>query len=225
MVSFFVYTVNNREIGTEMGTRRVMTRARVCDHMIPFVTDRGTCVTDDHCKCWTDPPRKRPPAGLFHSQTRMEQRLLRILYSTNDSTQYVLARSRSLIPVYPLASVLDGAPDGTRTQTRTRYASVSIKACVDTLCLSSPDLIQDRTRDFSVYHLDPLESVGPVCNGSQSSEAVGVPVGLGLMSGLRAADGNLPVTGTLTKLRTGLEALEVVFNLREVSFVLFRGFQ
>ncbi|KAF9268736.1 hypothetical protein L218DRAFT_527184 [Marasmius fiardii PR-910] len=142
----------------------------------------------------------------------MEQRFLRILYSTNDSTQYVLARSRSLSPVYPLPAIPD---DGHGT--RTRYASVSIKACIDTLCLSSPDLIQDRTRDFSVYHLDPLESVGPTCNGSQSIETIGVPVGLGLMSGLRATDGNLPVTGTLTKLRTGLEALEVVFNLREVQ--------
>ncbi|KAL0577743.1 hypothetical protein V5O48_004237 [Marasmius crinis-equi] len=142
----------------------------------------------------------------------MEQTVLRILYSTNDSTQYTLARSRSLVPIYRLTTISDDQESASQGA-QTRYASVSVKDCIDTLCLSSPDLIQDRTRDFSVYHLDPLESVGPA---GSSGAATGVPVGLGLMSALRSADGNLPLTGTLTKLRTGLEGLEVVFTLREI---------
>ena len=58
----------------------------------------------------------------------------------------------------------------------------------------SPELVQDSTRDFSVYVLDPLESLSssaPAASSASSSQSTkqqqqqhprGVAVGLGLMS-------------------------------------------
>lgn len=127
---------------------------------------------------------------------------MRVVYTLNDKP--FLARSRSLIHILRLPDDPYVASQGTPTQ----HASVSVKDCVETLCLSSPDLIQEQTRDYSVYHLDPLESVG------ESPE--GVPVGLGLMSQLRVTNPEVPpVVGTLKMLR-GAETLEVRFALKEV---------
>lgn len=100
--------------------------------------------------------------------------------------------------------------------------------------LPSPELIQDPARDFSVYVLDPLESESaPARVHISSSEASsssrqeqsqidqqnppGVAVSLGLMSwALLESEDVVPVTGTVIKLGTGQEALQVVFALREV---------
>lgn len=98
--------------------------------------------------------------------------------------------------------------------------------------------MQDDTRDFSVYVLDPLESQStpaPVnipanASTSHSDSSVAsatdqhpraVAVGLGLMSwALLADDGDcISVTGTLLAGGTGQEALQVIFALREVCFV------
>lgn len=96
---------------------------------------------------------------------------------------------------------------------------------------ASPELLLDNSRDFSIYVLDPLESQtmpAPV-DFSQSnavptltSPAVqprGVAVALGLMSWALTADESdiVAVTGTITPLGTGLDALELVFALREVG--------
>lgn len=114
------------------------------------------------------------------------------------------------------------------------YANVNLKACLDTIRRSSPELTQDSTRDFSLYLLDPLEmnSVSePVSISSAHGETTGsannavieqprrLAVALGLMSlGLTSSDRDpIHVTGTWVKQPTGQEALEVVFGLREVS--------
>lgn len=179
---------------------------------------------------------------------------LRILYTINSSPQYILARSHSLIPVVP---VLYNQNDRNDDQISAHYdkdevspahsldrppiyATASLKICLDTICRSSPELVQDNSRDFSVYVLDPLESnsaPAPVhiansnscssvvaatsttqAHNSTSDQSRGVAVGLGLMSWALLADesDSVTVAGTLIKLGTGQEALEVIFALREV---------
>ena len=153
---------------------------------------------------------------------------LRILYTINSSPQYILARSHSAVSVNLIEL------DAKQHPTRPKFATVSLKACLDTICRSSPELIQDNNRDYSVYVLDPLESgTAPapmnISNASNSSASTktqdrkpeqpcGVAVGLGLMSWALHADGNdgAIVTGTQVRLGTGQGALEVIFALREV---------
>lgn len=164
---------------------------------------------------------------------------LRILYTINSSPQYILARSPSSVPV----SLLHQAQNGSSSHSSTRgtrdqglqpcYATTLLKTCLDTICRSSPELVQDISRDFSVYVLDPLESnsaPAPVnisnttfASSSQASTSAelsnGVAVGLGLMSWALVAgesDG-VTVTGTLVKQGTAHEALEVIFALRETA--------
>ena len=110
---------------------------------------------------------------------------------------------------------------------------LSFKTCLNTICRSSPELIQDQYREFSLYVLDPLESIlapAPVrianANKEPSStkpsssleQPQGVAVGLGLMSWALSSDDRDPITvvGTIVKQGTGQEALEVIFALREV---------
>src|ERR1700722_16189712 len=108
----------------------------------------------------------------------------------------------------------------------------------------SPELVQDQSRDFSVYVLDPLESqsapalVNISVNSSSttrpnvsetgnhdpqaSGQPKGVAVGLGLMSWALLADEQeaIGVTGTVLNFRTTQEALEVIFALREVRLFI-----
>jgi len=90
-------------------------------------------------------------------------------------------------------------------------------------------LAQDTTRDFSLYVLDPLESspspTSVNINSYDSNASTinvacekprGVAVGLGLMSWALGDSESVVVTGTLVKLGTGQEAVEVIFALREV---------
>jgi len=145
---------------------------------------------------------------------------LRILYTINSSPQYILARSLSPI----VATLVGDAPY--------QYATAPLKACLDAICRSSPELIQDYSRDYSIYVLDPLESnTAPtpisISSGAASSNATGssqsqaprgVAVGLGLMSwALADRSDTVQATGTLIRLPTGQDAVEVIFALREVN--------
>ncbi|KAG7449764.1 uncharacterized protein BT62DRAFT_1073182 [Guyanagaster necrorhizus] len=152
----------------------------------------------------------------------MEKRLLRVLYTVNNSPQYILARSLCPVTVSFLWPT-DGQNAG-----GIEYASVSLKACIETLCTTSPELLQSDNRDFSVYVLDPLESesapgrvnISNESEGTQTAEeqVLGVAVGLGLMSwALSADDEGALVNGTLTRTGSGQEALEVVLALRETT--------
>lgn len=172
---------------------------------------------------------------------------LRILYTINSSPQYILARSSSSVPVVLIPQTQDSSPhdksSGKDVNTNPKacfsYATASLKTCLNAICRSSPELVQDFTRDFSVYVLDPLESdSAPVLvniasplsgslpvktNQSIAEPSRGVAVGLGLMSWALLADESdaIDVTGTLIKLGTGQEALEVIFALREVRLTLY----
>ncbi|KAG1740789.1 uncharacterized protein EDB91DRAFT_1131454 [Suillus paluster] len=154
----------------------------------------------------------------------MYQLPLRVLYTVNSSPQYILARSPSSVQV-----TLCPSPSVANAQ----YALAPLKACLNAICNSSPELLLDNSRDFSIYVLDPLESQtmpAPV-NFSQSNVAPvsmpqavqprGVAVALGLMSWALTADesDSVTVTGTITTLGTGLDALEVVFALRETKHI------
>lgn len=109
----------------------------------------------------------------------------------------------------------------------------------------SPELLADRSRDYSVYVLDPLESTSTtgscmssqsgslpadshISDGASSAGALrkGVSTGMGLMSwclsndfaaviGVNDDDDDGCVIGRLVKDR-GVDALEVVVFLREV---------
>ena len=158
---------------------------------------------------------------------------LRVLYTIDGSIQYVLARSLTPVSISIISQEEDSRAtlsDGSRVQAL--YASVALKTCLETICRSSPELVQDPTRDYSLYVLDPLESnsaPAPVNISNTHGDAAGlskgvieqpgVAVGLGLMSwALMSSDrDSLYVTGTLGKQHTGQEALEVVFALRKVG--------
>ena len=162
----------------------------------------------------------------------LEQKtLLRLLYTINSSPQYILARSHTTVPVTLVP------PEGvTGDDAQPIYGNVLLKTCLNIICRSSPELIQDHSRDYSLYVLDPLESnsaPAPVrisnANNEQSSTKAssslehprGVAVGLGLMSWALSSDDSDPMTvvGTIVKQGTSQEALEVIFALREVCFL------
>lgn len=163
-----------------------------------------------------------------------------MLYTVNSSPQYILARSPFSVQV-----TLCPSPSAANAQ----YGLAPLKACLNAICnsrlvfsygfhsvhppLGSPELLLDNSRDFSIYVLDPLESQtmpAPVdfsqSNGT-SAQPRGVAVALGLMSWALTADesDSVTVTGTITTLGTGLDALEVVFALREVTVHCFHCIQ
>lgn len=157
---------------------------------------------------------------------------LRLLYTINSSPQYILARSHTTVPVTLVPP--EGAANGDSAQPT--YASVLLKTCLNTIRRSSPELIQDNCRDFSLYVLDPLESTSapaPVRISSANKEPSstkpsssleqprGVAVGLGLMSWALSSDDSDPMTvvGTIVKQGSSQEALEVIFALREVCLL------
>ncbi|KAG2153414.1 hypothetical protein DEU56DRAFT_849538 [Suillus clintonianus] len=149
---------------------------------------------------------------------------LRVLYTVNSSPQYILARSPTSVQV-----TLCPSPSAAKAQ----YGLAPLKACLNAICNSSPELLLDNSRDFSIYVLDPLESQtmpAPVDFSQSNAAAVSVPqatqprgvaVALGLMSWALTADesDSVTATGTITTLGTGLDALEVVFALRETKHI------
>ncbi|KAJ6603136.1 hypothetical protein B0H10DRAFT_2079513 [Mycena sp. CBHHK59/15] len=156
-------------------------------------------------------------------------RPLRILYSLNGSPQYILARSQGAVPVELIPSQGNGVASSSRSTTPppSRYATASLKTCLNTICRSSPEIIQDRGRDFSVYLLDPLETdcapaqvkISHSLSNPLAADApeARVAVGLGLMSwGLLADESEaMSVAGTLRVTAAGQEMLEIIFSLRE----------
>ncbi|KAF8170332.1 hypothetical protein K438DRAFT_1773885 [Mycena galopus ATCC 62051] len=149
---------------------------------------------------------------------------LRILYSVNGSAQYILARSQGAVPVefIPSHGIETGA-GSSRSPPPPRYASASLKTCLNTICRSSPEITQDPNLDFSVYLLDPLEmDCVPAQHMSAQPSAAEAPesqvaVGLGLMSWALMADETdaTPATGTLKVSGAGKEVLELIFSLRQ----------
>ncbi|KAI0061152.1 hypothetical protein BV25DRAFT_801248 [Artomyces pyxidatus] len=152
---------------------------------------------------------------------------VRIWYTIDGSPQYILARSPQKFSVQPFpASTYSSSSSSQHSPT---YATTSLKACLHTMCRSSPELMHYGARDFSLYVLDPTESdsapstivmssgiSGPAESAScPPRPSQGVAVGMGLMSwALAAQDDNVSVTGTLVKLASGDRALEVIFALR-----------
>ncbi|KAG8221359.1 hypothetical protein J3R82DRAFT_1531 [Butyriboletus roseoflavus] len=101
------------------------------------------------------------------------------------------------------------------------YARTPLKACLAVVFDSSPELLQDSARDFSLYVLDPLEAqplpTGLAQASHETSSPPGVAVALGLMSwALESNDStNVFVTGTI--IPHASLTLEVVFALRETK--------
>ncbi|KAG6813741.1 hypothetical protein H0H92_007693 [Tricholoma furcatifolium] len=148
---------------------------------------------------------------------------LRILYTVGGS-QYILSRSFSPVAVLIVPYYDKGLQSITDSE-RPVFATAPLKACLNVICTSSPELLQDKRRDFSVYVLDPLESTSAPPHAPTTSQLSscapeqprGVAVALGLMSWalmLEEKD-STPVTGTVIRLPTGQEALEIIFSLKE----------
>ncbi|KAG1742456.1 hypothetical protein EDB19DRAFT_1701155 [Suillus lakei] len=144
----------------------------------------------------------------------MRQLPLRVLYTVNSSPQYILARSPSSVQV-----TLCPSPSAANAQ----YGLAPLKACLNAICNSSPELLLDNSRDFSIYVLDPLESQtmpAPVDFSQSNAASASVQQAAqprGVAWALTADESDsVTVTGTITTLGTGLDALEVVFALREV---------
>lgn len=185
---------------------------------VTIVCSCSTTSRTPACSSW--PPTVFSPSSLSAATMASRSLPLRILYTINSSPQYILARSHKAYPV-ELIHLEHG-------HTNHAYASASLKDCLHTICRSSPELIQDNSRDFSVYVLDPLESgsaPAPVQISNPNSrspevppEAIrGVAVGFGLMTwALRSDDDLVRAVGTIVRTGGGSESLEVVFALREV---------
>ncbi|KAF8531603.1 hypothetical protein JB92DRAFT_2193266 [Gautieria morchelliformis] len=175
---------------------------------------------------------------------------IRVLYTINASPQFLLARQRRKVHVVPVASRKESTeawpppvPAG-NTNGWQRFAKVPLRTCLGAVCTSSPELLADRSHDYSVYVLDPLESTSTedshaasdsesladtrLSNPSPSSCLLreGVSIGMGLMSwcisddrvvvpGIDDDDDGC-VVGKLVKDR-GADALEVVISLRETT--------
>ncbi|KAG6837806.1 hypothetical protein H0H93_016174 [Arthromyces matolae] len=147
---------------------------------------------------------------------------LRILYTVSGS-QYILARSSSAVTV----NIVPPSLVASNQETHLHFGTTSLKACLNAICTSSPELVQDKRRDFSVYVLDPLESNSAPArvnipnatsdSGNVPEQPRGLAVALGLMSWALMLDEKdiALVTGTIIKLPTGQEALEVIFALKE----------
>ncbi|KXN87361.1 hypothetical protein AN958_08913 [Leucoagaricus sp. SymC.cos] len=151
---------------------------------------------------------------------------LRVLYTINSSG-YILARSLAPVPVTFIYN------DAEEIQP---YAAIAFKTCLEAIRRSSPEFMQDRSRDYSVYVLDPLESnaapapmdISNVTDGrskdttsnSTPEQGRGVAVGMGLMSEALSVEekDSMRVYGTLGKTGTGQDAIEVIIALREVCF-------
>lgn len=134
-----------------------------------------------------------------------QNRRIRILHSVAPSQTYILSCSPSTVPIYPLN-------DGNATQ----FATVSLRTCIEIIYEASSELFTDSLKDYSVYCMDPLESLSM----ASSSKPVTVACGLGRVSTIRASHDRTRVTGTMMRDRTGQESLEVVFVLREVRFFI-----
>ncbi|KAF8483329.1 hypothetical protein DFH94DRAFT_720964, partial [Russula ochroleuca] len=138
------------------------------------------------------------------TQSQAQYLQVRIWYTIDGSSQYILARSPDKFPVYPL---------GASSSHQSTYATTSLKLCLHSICRSSPELMHLGQRDFSIYALDPSESDSApnnvvVSSGSGSSQPTsaphqppaGVAVGMGLMSWAFATpDDNTFVTGIINK--------------------------
>ena len=184
---------------------------------------------------------------FLRSQFESDVRLVRIWYTINGSSQYILARPPEQFPVQFLARF----PDENQQHDHL-YATTLLTTCARAIhsCRYfhsvlgytylpfltrpfSPELMHNDSQDFSLYVLDPFEgqaaphaTVLP-CHNSNAihgyatiPHSPGVAVAMGLMSwALSSTENSSSVTGTLVKSPTGEIALEVIFALREVCSI------
>ncbi|CAK5281814.1 unnamed protein product [Mycena citricolor] len=143
---------------------------------------------------------------------------LRIFYTVNGSPQRMLTRTNGVVPV-DFIYALETEGTSSRAIARPRYASTSLRVCLESICRSSPELLRESTVDYSVYLLDPMETA-PVdlpggASPKQQDSASPVAVGLGLLSvALMEHEGM--ATGTVKAAGgRGRESLEIIFSLTQ----------
>ncbi|KAJ4483736.1 hypothetical protein J3R30DRAFT_3402371 [Lentinula aciculospora] len=139
----------------------------------------------------------------------MECRQIRVFHSVAPAQTYILSRSPFSMQIFPINENSTASP--------LQFASVSLKSCIDLICNSSPEIFSDSQKDFSVYSLDPLESLASVASCSTSSQTISVACGR--ISAIRSSNGHAVVNGTLVKDRVGQEALQLVFVLCETAVI------
>ncbi|KAH7876777.1 uncharacterized protein C8R40DRAFT_1098645 [Lentinula edodes] len=121
----------------------------------------------------------------------MKNRYIRVLHSVSPAQTYVLSRSPSPVQIYPINENSIG--------NSTQFASTSLKSCIDIIYNSSPELFNNSKKDFSVYSLDPLESLASVASTSTSLQTVSVACGR--ISAIRASNGHSKVVFVLCEVR------------------------
>lgn len=153
----------------------------------------------------------------------METRPLpvRALYTINNNPQYILARSDcpvpvTLIPAHLAVSLNPRLP--VSSTPHLSYGRTPLRPVLEAVLRSSPELVPNTTRDFTVYVLDPLEAPPP---GAMETHATGgVAIGLGYMSlSLQGATPDATVTGTFIGDGLREDALEVILALRETPAI------
>ncbi|KIJ15452.1 hypothetical protein PAXINDRAFT_168955, partial [Paxillus involutus ATCC 200175] len=105
--------------------------------------------------------------------TTTHQVFLRVLYTINSSPQYILARSSVQVP-----AIFRNGTRGRLLTNDPQYAQAPLKACLAAVCNSSPELLHDPERDFSLYVLDPLEAQPVPSHMSPESQGTGSPHGV-----------------------------------------------
>ncbi|EJD48948.1 hypothetical protein AURDEDRAFT_183080 [Auricularia subglabra TFB-10046 SS5] len=153
---------------------------------------------------------------------------IKVVYTVNPSPQPIVAyQKRTPVAVIPPV-------DGAQGSSSLGFGQAPLKACLRAICSASPHLLSDIERDYSVYVLDPLEEAlthlplpgsitGPQQTAQQqpqSSPALGVAVGMGLMSWCLAEeqdDASEPtlVIGRLLKHPASGDMVEIVVTLQE----------
>ncbi|KAH9911145.1 uncharacterized protein BXZ73DRAFT_108221 [Epithele typhae] len=139
----------------------------------------------------------------------METRLLpiRAMYVINSAEPYLLALSstKASVSIIPPHLVPLAADD------HITYGKVSLRPCLEAICQSSPELVPNGVRDYSVYAIDPFESR----RKGAPSHSPGVAVGFGWMSDALRSPHPPTVFGTVSSGGIYDDALEVIFSIRE----------
>ncbi|PWN24580.1 hypothetical protein BDZ90DRAFT_234858 [Jaminaea rosea] len=86
---------------------------------------------------------------------------VRVWYTLESSPHRMLASSgRSIdVDLLPALEPLRSSdPKGKAPERPPRLAEVTLKTCLSAICISSPELILDRKRDYILYAVDPVET-------------------------------------------------------------------
>ncbi|KAG8826047.1 hypothetical protein FRC19_009830 [Serendipita sp. 401] len=150
-------------------------------------------------------------------QLKSQQQALGVTPKKSSPTRRSQANAEATADtVSPGSDIIEVVDDAEEPE---EYGFAPLKVCLTAVWAASPDLAYDRSRDWSIYCLDPLEQAGVIQgnNDSISNKFSGMMTGMGLVShALNEDDRTLTpvsVTGKIIEDQGG-EALEVILQLK-----------